>query len=49
MMFLIDVLQAVEREVRIYLRGGDIGVAENRLHSAKVSAVFHHVSRAAMS
>jgi len=36
-------LQVLHRDVRIYLRRGDIGVAEQTLDAAQVCAMFHHV------
>ena len=49
MMFLIHVLEAVEREMRINLGSRNVGVAENSLHGAQVGAIFHHVRGAAVA
>ena len=49
MMLLIHGSQAVKRQVRVNLRGGNIGMAQDGLHSAKVCAVFHHVCSAGMT
>src|SRR6266852_3154674 len=49
MMLLIDVLQSVQRQMRIDLRGRNIGVTQDRLHRSQVGAVFHHVRGTAMT
>jgi hypothetical protein len=36
-------LQALARDVRVDLRGGDVGVAEQQLHHAQVGAVVDEV------
>jgi len=48
MMFLIHSSQPVERQMRINLRCGDIGVAENRLNGAQIGAILDHVRGAGM-
>ena len=49
MMFLIDILQPIQGQVGVDLGRRNICVAENRLHGAQVSAVFHHVRGAAVA
>src|SRR4051794_5204344 len=46
MVFLIHALQPVKCHMRINLSSRDIGMSENRLHSAQVRAILDHVSRA---
>ena len=43
MMFLIHTLQPVERNVRVNLRGRNVGVPENSLHGAQIRSVLDHV------
>jgi hypothetical protein len=49
MMFLIHTLQSIEREVRVDLRGRNIGVAQNGLNRAQVCAVLDHVCGTTMA
>jgi len=49
MVFLVHAFQPVERQVRIYLRGRNIGMAKDRLHRAQVRAIFDHVRGTAMT
>ncbi len=49
MMLLIHILQPIQRQVRVDLRGRNIGMAEDRLHRAQVGAVFHHVGGATVA
>src|SRR5579872_3061003 len=46
MMFLIDGTQPIEGQMRINLRGRDIGVPENRLDGSQVCTVLDHVRSA---
>ena len=48
-MLAVDFFESAEGEMRIDLRGGDVGVAEKCLHAAEVCSVFHHVRSAAMT
>src|SRR5258706_14955480 len=45
MMAFVYVLQARVREVRVHLRGADIGVAEHGLHCAQVGAALEELGR----
>ena len=49
MMIQIDIFQTIQRYVCIDLRGGNVGVTEDSLHRAQISAVFHHVSGATVA
>src|ERR1700730_14602844 len=49
MMFLVNAFEPIEGEVRIDLRGRDIGMAQDGLNRAQVRAVLDHVSSAAMA
>src|SRR5208337_991304 len=40
---LVHAVQPVERKMRVHLRGRDVGVAEDGLYRAQVSAILHHV------
>ena len=46
MMFRVHALQSVKRDMRIDLRGRNVGVAEDGLHGPQVGAVLYHVRRA---
>jgi 3-methyladenine DNA glycosylase/8-oxoguanine DNA glycosylase len=48
-MLLINTLEAIERNVRVNLRGGNIRVTEYGLHRPQVGAVFNHVRRATVA
>ena len=41
--------ETAQREMRVDLRGGDVGVTQQSLHTAQVGAMFHHVRGAAMA
>src|SRR5579859_1035611 len=43
MMLAMDGLEAAQREMRIDLRGGDVGMAQQQLHRTKIGAVLDHV------
>src|SRR5450631_3458864 len=43
MMFRIDTLQPIKRNVRIDLRGRNVGVAKNGLHCPEIGPILHHV------
>src|SRR5258708_5724671 len=43
MMFRIHALQSIERDVGVDLRSRDVGMAQNRLYSPQIGAVFHHM------
>ena len=45
----MNVFEAVEREMRVDLRGGDVGVAKQKLDAAQIGAVFDHVGGATVS
>jgi hypothetical protein len=45
----IDRLQSIQRYMRINLARRNIGMAQDRLHCPKISAVFYHVGGAAMA
>ena len=49
MMLLVHPIQPIERQVRVNLRGRNIGVAEDGLHRAQVGAVLHHVGGATVA
>src|SRR5579885_2624172 len=49
MMFLVDVLQAIKRQVGIHLSGGNIRMTKDGLHSTKVGTVFYHVGSATVT
>ena len=49
MMLLVHAVQPVERQMRVHLRGRDVGVPEDGLHRAQVGAVLHHVRRATVA
>jgi hypothetical protein len=49
MMLRVYALQAIERDVRINLRGRNVGVAEDRLDCAQVGSVLHHVRSAGVA
>ena len=49
MILLIHFLQARVGDVRVNLRGGDVGVAEERLHAAEVGTVNKEVSSETMT
>jgi hypothetical protein len=49
MMLLINGSQPIERQVRINLRSGNVSMAQDGLHSAKVGTVFHHVRGTGMA
>ena len=42
-------LQAAQRQVRVNLRGRNVGVAQQQLHAAQVGAVLHHVCGATVA
>ena len=42
-MLRVQRLEAIARDVRIDLRGGDVGVTEQQLHHAQVGAVIDQV------
>src|SRR3954454_13655935 len=45
----VDLLEAVAREVRVHLRGGDVGVAEHLLDGAEVAAAGEQVGGEAVA
>ena len=49
MMLLINVLQPIECQVRIHLRGRNIGVSKDRLYGSQVGAIFYHVGGATVA
>ena len=49
MMFLIHTLQPIERQVRINLRGRNIGMPKDGLNCAQVCAVLDHVRGATVT
>ena len=49
MIFLIDAFQAIQSDVRIDLSRRNIGVAEDCLHGAQISAVLYHVRGATVA
>ena len=49
MMLAMHGLQAAQRQVRVDLRGGNVGVAQHHLHAAQVGAVLHHVRGATVA
>ncbi len=49
MMLAMHGLQAAQRQMRIHLRGGNIGMTQNQLHAAQVGAVLHHVRGATVA
>src|SRR5262249_18293567 len=49
MMLRVHALQPVQCSMLINLRGRDVGMSEDRLHSAQVRAVLHHMCRATMT
>ena len=49
MMLRVHALQPVERDMGVNLRRRNIGVAEDSLHGAQVSAIFHHVGGTGVS
>src|SRR5262249_9148885 len=49
MMSLIHALKPVHCDVGVHLRGGNIGMSQNRLNSPQVSSVAHHVGRATVA
>src|SRR5690242_13312444 len=48
-MFLIHILQPVQRQVGVHLRCRNVSVAEDGLHGAQVSTIFHHMSSATVA
>ena len=49
MMLAMHGLQPAQRQVRIDLRGGNVGVAQQQLHAAQIGAVLHHVRGATVA
>ena len=49
MVLLINIFQAIERQVGVNLRRRDIRVTQNSLHSAQICTVFHHVRGATVA
>src|SRR5881394_4082771 len=49
MVFCVELLEPLARDVRVDLRGRDVGVAEQELHHAKVGAVVDEVRREGMA
>src|ERR1043166_9671192 len=49
MMLCIYILQPVESDVRVDLRGRDVGVSENGLDGAEIGAPLDHVGGATMA
>ena len=49
MMFCVHILQTIQSDMGVNLRGRNICVAENGLHGAQVSAVFYHVRGATVA
>jgi pyocin large subunit-like protein len=49
MMFAVNRLESVQRNVCVNLGGRDISMAENRLHRAQVRAIANHVRRATVA
>ncbi len=49
MVLAVDALEVLHRDVRVDLRGGDVGVAEQALDTAQVGAVLDHVSGATVA
>ena len=41
-------LEPAQRQMRVNLRGGDVGVAQQQLHAAQVGAMLDHVRCATM-
>ena len=41
---VVDLGQVLEIQVRVDLRGGDVGMAEQFLHAAQVAGGFQHVA-----
>ena len=42
-------LEPAQSQVRVDLRGGNVGVAQQQLHAAQVSAMLHHVRGATVT
>ena len=49
MMFCVHILQTIQSDMGVNLRGRNICVAENGLHGAQVGTVFYHVRSAAVA
>ena len=49
MVFAVNPLQVLHRDVSVDLRSGDVGVAQQPLHAAQVGPVFHHVGGATVA
>ena len=49
MMFCVHILQTIQSDMGVNLRGRNICVPEDSLHGAQVGAVFYHVCRAAVA
>src|SRR5678815_370026 len=43
MMFLVHTLQSIQRQMRVHLGSGNIGVAQDDLYGAQIGAIFDHV------
>src|ERR1700735_2658293 len=48
MMLLVHLVQPVKREMRVHLRGRNVGMTQNGLHCAQVGAILDHVRGATM-
>lgn len=49
MMLAMDGLQPSQRKMRINLRGGNVSVTQQKLHTAQVGAVLHHMGGATVA
>jgi len=49
MMLTMHFLESPKRQMRINLRSGNVGMAQQYLHAAQVCAVLHHVRSATVT